>query len=288
MATLILILLCASASADGFEAVISETSRAVSERMQASRQEGGVLSKAERCAPEGEGDPKLYSSDFRWDYTLPEMRQRFEEIYASPKRLGQRAYWNEKAGRYELPNDRGGGPVALPESYIKAVARHIEAAFEKDVIDGVFFPDMGHSHLLIPQELWDSKYGAYPSERTSQFYTDVFSDPRVMTFYHTAEQLKARDADGTLVADERTRMRYQTRNIAGANTADAELHMYQNPESNANTVRQVPGYSWYGAGFNLSANQNGCFSYTVKGRTFYFDISLKDVEPPPGSGGGDF
>lgn len=287
MIRMILALSCACASSQGFESLVGETSRELSQRMAQSRQDKGVLSRAERCAPEGKDDPKLYSSDFRWNYTLPEMRQRFEETYVSPKRLGQRAYWNDKAGRYELPNDRG-GTIVLPESYIKAVARHIEDAYSKGIIDGVFFPDMGHSHLLIPQKLWESRYSKYPLEQTGQFYTDVFSDPKVMTFYHTAEQLQTRNGDGSMVADERTQLRYRTRNIAGTNTADAELQTYQNPESNANTVHEVPGHFWYGAGFNMSANQSGCFSYTVQGRTFYFDISMKDLEPPPGSGGGDY
>jgi len=242
-----------------------------------------------RCRPESDGDEKIYSSDFHWKYSLPEMKARFEEMYASAKRLPRRAYWNAEKGRLELPHDEGrGGPVAITDAFVRAVARHIERAYELDYIDAVFFPDMGHSHLLIPQALWDEKYSRYDVDKFSRLYEDMFSDPRIEIFYHTAEQLKTREENGAMVADPRTQWRYKTRNIAGSITADADLRVLQNPKSDANTVHGAPGKSWWGAGFNLSANENGCFSYTVDGKQHYFDLSLDDLGPAPGSGGGDY
>ncbi|MCX5795472.1 MAG: hypothetical protein NTY77_08275 [Elusimicrobia bacterium] len=283
--------LACAGQAPSFEDSVAEASAQLHAGFQAARQDQPrpAPPPAERCRPENEGEPKLYASDFHWSYSLPEMIQRSAEVYASDKRLPRRAYWNERAQRFELPQDAGrGGPVVLPESYIRSVARHIEAAFAQDYIDAVFFPDMGHSHLLIPEALWESKYDLYPAERFSQMYTDMFLDPGVETFYHTAEQLKTREPDGSLVADPRTQRRYRTRNIAGPNSPAAELRVLQNPDSSANTVGEVPGFHWWGAGFNISANRNGCFSYTAQGRTFFFDMSLYDLEPPPGAGGSDY
>lgn len=277
--------------APGFEGSVAETSAQLQAGFQAAREDQAreTPPSAERCRPEGAGEAKLYSSDFHWNYSLPEMVRRFDEVYASDKRLSKRAYWNERARRFELPHDADrGGPVVLPESYVRSVARHVEAAFAEGYVDAVFFPDMGHSHLLVPEELWKRKYDQYPMERFSQMYTDMFSDPAVETFYHTAEQLRTREADGSMVADPRTQERYRTRNIAGPNSPDARLRVLQNPGSSANTVGEVPGFFWWGAGFNISANRSGCFSYTVKGQTFFFDLSLDDLAPAPGSGGSDY
>ena len=270
--------------ADDFEGAIREASSELRAGFQAAQEAKKRDSDLEpdRCAPETERDEKIYSSDFRWNYTLPEMKEAFEKMYASRKRLPLRAYWNSEKKRYELPYmPERGGSVVLPESFIRNVARQIEQAYEKDCVDAVFFPDMGHSHFLIPKASWKSKYDAYPIDRFSEMYTEMFKDPEMEVFYHTAEQLKTRGQDGALVDDERTRWRHQTRNIAGRNSGDADLRVLQNPQSSANTVSEVEGFHWWGGGFNLSANENGCFSYQANGRTYYFDLSLFDLESAP-------
>lgn len=241
---------------------------------------------AGRCAPAAAGEEKIWQSDFHWNYSLPEMRDRFAEMYASPKRLDRRAYWDAKTGRLMLPHDAArGGDLEINEDFVRAVARHIERAFELDYIDTVFFPDMGHSHILVPDKLWAEKYSDYPVARMSDLYRDMFADHRLRIFYHTAEQLKMLE-DGQLVADERVRFRHKTRNISGAITPDAELAVHQNPESAANTVHGVEGHHWWGAGFNFSAQKDGCFVYTAGGKEYRFDISLYDLPYDPGSGGG--
>lgn len=234
------------------------------------------------CPPETADEPKLYSSDVRWGLSLPEMMDLYAKLYASDKRLKSRAYYNAVAGHYELPLDaQFGGPVAVPDVMIKTLARHIERAYDADYIDAVFFPDMGHSHLLIPDALYASKYDKYEVGRRSQFYTAALADPAVHIFYHTAEQLKTLGEDKAVLSDPRIRWRHQTRNIAGPIVEGSELAVYQNPESRANTVGEVPGFRWWGAGFNFSANKNGCFSFRHAGKTVRFDISLEDLAPDP-------
>ena len=176
---------------------------------------------------------------------------------SSPKRLDRRAYWNAATGKLLLPHDaERGGDLEIGEGFVRAVARHIERAFELDYIDAVFFPDMGHSHILIPDALWKSKYDLYPVSKMSDQYRDMFSDSRLQIFYHTAEQLKMLE-NGQLVNDERVRFRHKTRNIAGLIKPAAEPIVYQNPESPANTVSGAPGHFWWGAGFNFSAQKDG-------------------------------
>lgn len=281
------VLLLASAPAPAQDAAFEREVREASGRLKKSAAETKAAPRAAApsaaCPPETPAEPKLYSSDVRWGLSLAEMMELYGKLYASDKRLKGRAYLNTEKGRYELPHPAEfGGPVVVPEILIKALVRHIEAAFEADYVDAVFFPDMGHSHLLIPDALYASKYDAYPTDRRSQFYTDVLSDPAVQIFYHTAEQLQSLKADRrTVLDDERIRWRHRTRNIAGPISQTAALTLYQNPESRANTVGEVPGFRWWGAGFNFSANKNGCFSFTRGGKAVRFDISLSDLEPDP-------
>ena len=238
---------------------------------------------AARCsAPSGDETPIL-QNDFHWFYTMPEMMARFEEMYNSPKRLYKRAYWDPVSSRLKLPGLYGDKDVRITEGFVKATERHIEQALELKYADAVFFPDMGHSHILIPQELWDSKYRDYPVSQMPEQFEDMFADPRLQFFYHTAEQLKTNE-NGQVLPGEHLAFRYKTRNIAGPITADAELSVFQNPDSPANTVGEIPGYRWWGAGFNFSAQKDGCFVYHHGGKTYRFDISLSDLPPKPGSG----
>ncbi len=44
-----------------------------------------------RCQPPSEDEANLYTNDYRWGYTLDELDKRYQELYASPKRLSKAA-----------------------------------------------------------------------------------------------------------------------------------------------------------------------------------------------------
>jgi hypothetical protein len=236
---------------------------------------------AQRCQPLSPTEQTLYSSDFKWGYELPELLLKFTEMYQSPKRLAKRAFWDKKTKTLRLPyNKDRGGDIVITENFVQSVTRHIERAFELRYIDGVFFPDMGHSHLLIPEKLMKEKYDLYPVNQMSAMYRDVFKDKRIQLLYHTAEQLRMLDENDQPLADESVHWRWQTRNIIGHIDPGTDLTVLQNPESPANTVHEVPGHHWWSAGFNLSAQKNGCFEYRHNGQVYYFDLSMYDLEEP--------
>lgn len=241
----------------------------------------------ENCRPENSTEKPLYASDFKWGYLLNELIEKFEVIYKSPKRLAKRAYWDESTQKIILPYyaERGGG-VELNPAYVQAVTSHIEQGFQKKIIDGVFFPDMGHSHLLIPKMKYEKHYKNIPVEKMSRMYEEFFRDQGILTLYHTAEQLKMLDENDNLLADERIRYRHHTRNLVGHLDPKKEIFIVQNPESKENTSDGIPNYEWWGAGFNLSANEKGCFSYSRDGQKFNFDISLFDLDYDPNESGG--
>lgn len=234
------------------------------------------------CSPENSQSEYVYSDDFKWGYSLSEMVQKSQEIYASRKRLAKRAYWDSTQKSLILPYSAfNGGPVKLAPQFAKNVAGHIEAAFQKNVVDVVIFPDMGHSHFFIPEDRYKSIYDLIPVKEFSRLYEELFKDPTLQVLYHTAEQLKMLDENHQLLPDKRIRFRHKTRNLVGSNDGRNSLQFLSNPQSAPNTASELAGYHYWGAGFNLSANKSGCFSATVNGKSLNFDISLYDLEPRP-------
>jgi hypothetical protein len=216
------------------------------------------------------------------------MLQRFVEVYNLPQRLGRHAYVDAQTGQIKLPYDAGrGGDVAVPASFIASVRAHIENALRLEYVDAVFFPDMGHSHFLIPQAKWDSTYSRFESGRMSRQYEQMMADPDLKILYHTAEQLQFLDKQNRLAGDRRLQERFYSRNLVGDNRGEGRLELLQNREHVANTVSEVAGYYWWGAGFNVSANKEGCFVYNDRGVERYFDLSLYDLEPSPDQTGYD-
>lgn len=237
---------------------------------------------AQRCQPLSAKEQAIYANDFQWNYDIPSLLTKFVEMYQSPKRLPQRAFWDKKSKTLKLPYDKErGGDIVINENFVQSIARHIERAFELKYVDAVFFPDMGHSHLMIPTKLMKEKYDLYPVDQMSAMYRDVFQDSQVQILYHTAEQLQTLDENREPIQDERTQWRLHTRNIMGHINPTAELAVLQNPESAVNTVHEVPGHYWWGAGFNLSAQKDGCFEYRHNGKVYNFDLSMYDLEEQP-------
>jgi hypothetical protein len=244
---------------------------------------------AERCQATLPGEATLYREDFKWFYSLPEMNARFEEVYQSERRLGQRAYFDRDAGGLKLPyHANRGGDILVPLSFVQSIKRHVEEALRLEYIDAVFFPDMGHSHFLVNQEKYKNTYSKFPISEMARLYEAYFQDKELKVVYHTAEQLQMLDDSNNLLPDRRLQWRFFSRNLVGDNRGEGRLELLQNSSHRSNTLHGAPGYHWWGGGFNLSANAKGCIAYVHNGVVKYFDISLYDLEPRSGTGGGDY
>jgi len=96
--------------------------------------------------------------------------------------------------------------------------------------------------------------------------------------YHTAEQLHMLE-DGQLISDRLVQWRFYTRNLLGDNKGEGRLELIHQPTSSHNTARGLmPGHRYWGAGFYISASIDGCFPYTYKDKTYYFDLNLHGLE----------
>lgn len=240
-----------------------------------------------RCTPPAEDEEVLYSNDFHWNYTRDEMAARADEIYVSGKRLAERARFDEASSDLLLPMiDQWGGPVVLSRRLVENVTAHIEIALEKGYADHVFFPDMGHSHYFMPQALWDAEYAGGPLDQISARYARMIDDPELLVLYHTAEQLQMLDENDQVLPDPGIAWRHQTRNVVGDNDGQGRIELLQNPDSKANTARDYADHYYYGAGFNVSASEHGCFPYVHDGELRWYDLSLSDL-PYKSDGGSD-
>lgn len=242
-----------------------------------------------KCQPERQGEVPVYNSDFKWGMTIEEIINKANEMYSADKRLAKRAYYDEVQKTFVFPEEADkGGNIKIPASFIKSITRHVEKAMERGYVDAVIFPDMGHSHFLVPRKFYDKEIAPLPVSQTNVLYEKIMKNSEVKVLYHTAEQLKSMNEQKKLLEDKQVQWRYYTRNLVGQNTAEPELELVNaTAHSEANTAHEqdFPGYAWWGGGFNIHANKNGCFSFKKAGKVYNYDLSLQDLKSPPGSGG---
>ncbi|MBT5095209.1 MAG: hypothetical protein HOM21_13230 [Halobacteriovoraceae bacterium] len=235
---------------------------------------------SQRCTKPGPSEPHLYSSEFHWNMTVPELNKIFPAVYNSGKRLKHRAYF--EAG-FKLPHIPNQKTTLLTENFIKSLITQVEEAHRRGYVDALIFPDMGHSHFFIPQEFYDRELNAIPVSDYHLFYQKLLAHKELRILYHTAEQLKMTE-EGRPLADRHLGWRFYTRNLVGRNDQSKILEIIHAPETRANTTHNYrPGYKYWGAGFNISASIDGCFPYEVDGKLKYFDLSFEDLTSEPGA-----
>ncbi|MBK9294356.1 MAG: hypothetical protein IPM57_07910 [Oligoflexia bacterium] len=243
---------------------------------------GDVLSRCKQFQP---NDKQVYSGDFRWGFSLDELLSKASEIYNSGKRLKDRAYFDGAKKQFVMPINYFGKavPAALHPRFLQSVKKHIEIAFKNNYADALIFPDMGHSHFFIPKDVYAELNKIDYVNNRHVFYEELFKSPEVKTLYHTAEQMVLREGErskGKLVDNDYTRWRYYTRNVVGKNDGSDDVKPVFAQNENYNTLHELPGYEYFGAGFNLSASKEGCFEVTIgENQTIFFDLSMEDLNP---------
>jgi len=230
----------------------------------------------ERCQPERSQESLSYT-DFPWNVTFEEMLEREQDYYISPKRLPGRAFIDAK-GQIRAPIRAGSAGIklaTLTPRFVASVTKHIEEALKRRYVEVVNFTDMGHSHYFIPQSFYDRELADIPIEKYDEFYTKALAHEGLKVLYHTAEQFKMHDEHGQLLSNRHIQWRFFTRNLVGDNRAQGHLELLHAEKHRHNTAHDYDNkHRYWGAGFYLSAHENGCFAYDHKGEVRYFDISL--------------
>lgn len=237
----------------------------------------------QNCAAPLASEATLGQQDFPFStpYDMKSLKQKFTEMYEGPKRLLGRAYYDQAAQEYKIQVPVLGSPVlvTLPELFIATIKKQIESSLARRYADFIFFPDMGHSHFLVPQKKWSETYNRIPIEKMDQLFAGLMSDPDVLITYHTAEQIKMRNEDGTLLPDLYLNWRYFSRNVVGLNRGSESVpQVVLHPDlKKYNTISELEGHHWFGMGFYIHSQKDGCFSYkTPAGEILYFDLSFTE------------
>lgn len=236
---------------------------------------------AQRC--EKSKAPLLDHSDFSWGLSFADMAPLFDKTYNSEKRLLHRFYFKPGWGFFGH-YFTGDEDLSVPIRFLYSLKKHIESALALQYAEWIIFPDMGHNHFFIDL----AEREAWRGLKNRELMTRFMNSSKTKILYHTLEQIRVRDEDKILDPNPWAQWRYYTRNIAGDNQGQGHLEVLKNLTGNYNTVNAYEGYDYWGAGVNVSANKNGCFSYEHKGQKFYFDVSFFDLPYSSGEGGSDF
>lgn len=235
----------------------------------------------ENCKRSAQAEDYVRSSNFSWGMQLDEIKAKEAELYERGLRLKERAYYED--GKVYFPFTPPGNQeqkVFLSERFIKSIIGHVENGLKRKYVDAIIFPDMGHSHLFVNQEFYNNVVKDIPVREGHKRYELMLNHPETRFLYHTAEQLQMKTEEGQFVEDRHVQWRFFTRNLVGHNKNQGKIELLHNETHSHNTARDYDeGFRYWGAGFNISATKNGCFAYSHKGQTYYFDLSLKDLEP---------
>lgn len=206
--------------------------------------------------------------------SIKDLEVEYKKLYESEKRLNGRFYWSDEKRVYVA--DRPRGSVEIPDVFLQSLTSHIETALERGYADFLFYPDMGHAHLLLPKE--ERTEGSRPSD------SEVLNSPDLKVLYHTGELLRMRSGsvhNGPVSSDPWLAWRYHTRNFIGRNDARQEVAVVFGGQGGGyNTVRSLEGHLEFSRIY-FSAHKDGCFKAHVKGKTIFFDISLDNFTAPP-------
>lgn len=239
------------------------------------------LVRSETCQRPNASEQFVMQGDFHWNMSLEEIVAKEAEIRASGKRLKGRAFINEE-GRAVMPIEifnKGERQVILNDHFIESITKQVEKAFERGYVNALIFPDMGHSHLFIPKDFYESELSKLGASNFDILYQKVFDNPETRVLYHTAEQLQMVDEEKMPINNRTLQWRFYTRNIVGDLAAQGSIDLIHEAESSHNTARNYKDdtYRYWGAGFNISTSKNGCFSYKVGEQTYYYDLSFQDL-----------
>lgn len=234
------------------------------------------------CDAYKEGQPFLAQKDVFHFYTRAQMAESFKQIYRADARLIDRVYFAPDSDSFFLPVDSKEGKIdiRIPNTFIEAISWQIEEALDRELAEYVFFPDMGHTHFLIPQTRWDSFYQYLnPYTNARALFSNLFHEKDAYFLYHTAERLQfpPRDPDTSEISiqDPYLRYRYDTRNLVAQNEAYGKLFIIHHPDKKKhNSAHELDGYKYFSFGIFISANKNGCFRYTHREKEYYYDINL--------------
>lgn len=228
-----------------------------------------------QCHPDQPSDQLIYR-DFQIFHSKDQLKQSFNELYQSERRLKNRVFLSSSTHDYQAPYD--GTLINLPKSFLLGVSRHIEKALKNSYIDYLFYPDMGHGHLYLPKKKWE-QIKTLTGNKSERLLKALHS-PSLKILYHTAELLQIKEGDfatGKLPSDPWKLWRYFSRNLLGHFNEGYELEvLYAGDKQIYNTVREIKNHVNVSI-FYMSSTKKGCLSYSHSKRQLHYDLSFSNI-----------
>lgn len=194
-----------------------------------------------------------------------EARQQFEAVYNHHRRIKNRVYWSPEKKNYIF--EKSQVQFVLPSFFIDNLKNHLHQALNKGYAKHLYYADLGHLHLLIPQADWPS-----PLPKDS-----FLNSTELLSLFHTGELYqfkKGGSLSGKMTDDEEWLWIYRHRNFVGKNQIDQPITpLFSQLDAVYNTVRSLEGYKELGSVY-FSAHQNGCFALDENNLDLRFDISV--------------
>ena len=213
----------------------------------------------------------IYQEDYTWDYTFEEVGKLYQEIYESGKQLPNPVYYNSYTSNFIMPiNDSHELPVSW--DFIYAVICHVEQALENKMADFIFLPDMGHGHFFLPEN-----HHLFLNNNLSDenVFSAILNSKEVKILYHTAEMFLFFGTEKDfLKLSPHEQFRNKTRNLLGSfHICDTMISYIPYPFGSPVVNSIGSDYRRISQDIDISANRNGAFPFTFKGKFYFFDIS---------------
>jgi hypothetical protein len=190
------------------------------------------------------------------------LRERYKELTSGPKRLKKRLYYDGQD--FLLPTQIGS--IKVTKDFLNKIAHQVEMALEIKSAELIFYPDMGHAHLYLPQDL------------TTSSLEDALRSPDLVSLFHTAEQLMMKDGKAPRDSKNYRQLRYRTRNLVGHFDNSGALEMvYAFENKSFNTIHNIAALINHKRKFStlyFSAHPEGCVTFNFQGKKIGLDLSL--------------
>jgi len=226
-----------------------------------------------RSTPVKRDYKKIHEDDYNWDYSFQDLKQLFDNIYNSGKRLPHHIYYDNNKKNFMMPIDDD-CELEISWDYIFAIICHIEEALAKGMADYIFLPDMGHGHFYLPTNSHVFNSGD-THDYDRKVFKEILNSKQIKILYHTAEMFlfSGKTEDFTKLSPHE-QYRNLTRNLLGSFSPEKNMTRFIRYEFGHPVVQNFDNqYQKVAQDIDISASKDGYFPFSYRGRLYYFDIS---------------
>lgn len=218
----------------------------------------------------GDMKPRWEYTTHGWYFTREETKQIYEKEYEEGTRLEnciRIENWKYMAYRY-------GEKFEVPEKFVKGTLKQLEETLEKGYAEYIFRLDAFHSHLFVPDEVFEKYKDINNGAEVTKEYT---KDDQLGALYHNTEHLTAEDPK-TGEIDPVAKELLSKRSVLGwydGRPLEQTHPKETDPKAiiEANSAGLPDGYHSIGA-LTFKATKNGEFSIKHNGKEIRIDISF--------------